>query len=211
MPKRTVFSYIKQLRRQIFTTHELAAVSGKSLSAVTQALNFLEREGAIFKVRRGIWAEVTSQPISPYMAVPFLLPRNQAYVSFISALHLYGIIEQIPQVITVASLSHSKTINTKIGVFCVHRIHPLFFDGFNWYKGLGNFLIAEPEKALIDCLYVSGRRKKQFGYFPELNFPKSFSFKKAKYWVRKIPNYNLKIYVQKRLAALEESNKKRMH
>jgi predicted transcriptional regulator of viral defense system len=200
----TIFSYIKQLQRSVFTTYELAAVSGKSLSATTQALNFLKKEGIVFKIYRGVWSENTNERISPYAALQFLFPRQRAYVSFLSALHIYGIIEQIPQVITVASLTHSKTINTKIGVFCVHRIQPLFFGGFGWYKGSGSFLIAEPEKALIDCLYLSARRKKQFGYFPELEFPKSFSFKKAKYWVRKIPNYNLRIYVRKKLAALEK-------
>jgi len=168
----TIFSYIKQLQRSVFTTYELAAVSGKSLSATTQALNFLKKEGIVFKIYRGVWSENTNERISPYAALQFLFPRQRAYVSFLSALHIYGIIEQIPQVITVASLTHSKTINTKIGVFCVHRIQPLFFGGFGWYKGSGSFLIAEPEKALIDCLYLSARRKKQFGYFPELEFPK---------------------------------------
>lgn len=205
MPGRTVFSYIKQLQRPVFTTHELAAVSGKSLSGTTQALNFLEKEGIIFKIYRGVWSENTNERISPYTALQFLFPRQRVYVSFISALHIYGIIEQIPQVITAASLSHSKTINTKIAVFCVHRINPSFFDGFDWYKGVGSFLIAEPEKALVDCLYLSARRKKQFGHFPELYFPKSFSFKNVEGWIGKISNSNIRTYVQKKFTVLKPS------
>lgn len=205
MPGKTVFSYIKQLQRPVFTTHELAAVSGKSLSGTTQALNFLEKEGIIFKIYRGVWAENTSGRISSYAALQFLFPRQRAYVSFISALHIYGIIEQIPQVITVASLSHSKTINTEVGVFCVHRINPSFFDGFGWHEGRASFLIAEPEKALIDCLYLSARRKKQFGRFPELYFPKSFSFKKAQKWIGRISDRNIRVYVQKKFNQLWET------
>lgn len=200
--------FIKKLHRPVFTTYELSSISGKSLSATTQALNFLQRQGFIFKIYRGIWAEVRDEYISPYIVVPFLLPGQRAYVSFISALHLYGIIEQIPQVITVASTVHTKKIQTKIGTFSIHRIAPLFFDGFVWYKGDTNFLIAEPEKALVDCLYLSARKKKQFSYFPELYFPRTFSFKKAKEWVEKISNPKVSIYLQKKLDTIIKMQKK---
>lgn len=199
MPKQPLLKFIKQLNRPVFTTSELSGVSGKSLSATTQALNFLEKQGLLLKVYRGIWAESGSKSLSPYTIIPFLFPTHRAYVSFISALHLYGIIEQIPQTITLASTIHTKIIRTKIATFSVHQIAPSFFDGFDWYKGSGSFLIAEPEKALIDCLYLSARRKKQFGYFPELHFPESFSFKKAKVWAKKIPDSKISLCVQKKL------------
>ena len=202
MPKRPILVFIKRLHRPVFTTYELAALSGKSPSATTQALNFLKREGLIFKIYRGLWAEIGSEPLNPYAVIPFLFPRHRAYVSFISALHLYGIIEQIPQVVTLASTSHSKIIHTKIGTFSVHQISPLFFDGFSWYKKTGNFLIAEPEKALVDSLYISARRKKQFGCFPELRFPKSFSSKKVKEWAKKIPDPKISSYVRKKIGII---------
>jgi len=142
--------------------------------------------------------------LSPYSIIPFLFPRYRAYVSFISALHLYDIIEQIPQTITLASTSHSKTIVTKLGTFSVHQIVPSFFTGFDWYKNNGDFLIAEPEKALVDCLYLSACKKKQFSYFLELHFPKSFSFKKAKEWVKKIPNSKASIFALKKLRDIQK-------
>ena len=76
------------------------------------------------------------------------------------------------------------------------------FDGFDWYRETGDFLIAEPEKALIDSLYLSARKKKQFRYFPELYFPESFSFKKAGQWAEKIPDLRIQSYVKKRLTKL---------
>lgn len=199
MGRQSILVFIKKLRRPVFTTNELSSVSGKSLSTTVQALNFLEKQGLIFKVCRGIWAEVADERLSPYTIVQFLFPRHRAYISFISALHLYGIIEQIPQVVTLASTVHTKKIQTKIGAFSVHRITPSFFDGFVWYKGAGSFLIAEPEKALVDCLYLSARKKKQFAYFPELHFPKSFNFKKAKEWAGKIRDAKISTYVQAKL------------
>jgi len=197
--QKSILSYIKQLRRPIFTTFELAAISGKSLSTTTQTLNYLQRQGVIFKIYRGIWGEAYSNRISSYAVIPLLFPRQRTYVSFISALHLYGIIEQIPQMITLASTVHTKIIRTTIATYSVHRIAPSFFSGFIWYKETENFLIAEPEKALIDSLYLSACKKKQFGHFPELHFPKSFSFKKAQEWVKKISNAKIRVYVQKKL------------
>ena len=207
MRKRSILSFIRKLERPVFTTRELSAFSMRSLSAVTQALNFLQKEGLILKIYRGIWADAGSRRLSPYVVTPFLLPSHRVYVSFISALHLYGIIEQIPQEITLASTAHTKRINTSVGSFSIHRIAPSFFKGFDWYKGIGSFLIAEPEKALVDSLYLSGCRKKQFVYFPELHFPDSFSFMKVKKWSKKIHNAKIRSYVQKKIKTLPRQSK----
>ena len=198
MSKQSIMSSIKELNRPIFRTQELAVLSGKSLSNTTQSLNFLEKQELIFKVYRGLWAEVGNKDLGLYTIIPFLFSTHRVYVSFISALHLYGIIEQIPQVVTLASTAHTKTIHTRIGIFSIHRIAPSFFKGFDWYRGEGSFLIAEPEKALIDCLYLSACKKKQFSYFPELHFPESFSFKKAKEWAKNIPDPKIRSHVQKK-------------
>jgi len=141
--------------------------------------------------------------ISALEIIPYVFPRQRVYVSFISALHLHGIVEQIPQVITLASTAHTATIQTRAGVFSVHQIAPVLFDGFDWYKGGGNFLIAEPEKALIDSFYLSSRKKKQFGYFPELNFSDEFDFRKARQWAERIPNKAIRMNVFKKLETLK--------
>lgn len=206
MRKKSILSFIKKLKGPIFTTYQLSSVSGRSSSAVTQALTNLAQDDFLFKIHRGVWAEKSDRPINPYAVIPFLFTRNRAYVSFISALHLYGIVEQIPQVITLASTSHARAIHTKVGTFYVHRITPPFFDGFTWYKGEGSFLIAEPEKALIDSIYISAYKKKQFGYFPELYFSRAFSFKKARAWAKKIPSPKARSYVNKKLGAILKKN-----
>lgn len=202
MANKSLLWHIKKIGRPVFTTHQLCFLSGKSSSAVAQALNTLKKEGIIFKIYRGIWAEAGNEKLSAYQVIPFLLLRQRAYVSFISALHLYGIIEQIPQVITLAALSHTKTIHTAVGTFSVHQIHPKFFIGFDWYKKEGKFLIAEPEKALIDCLYLSTRKNKQFGHFPEFHFSKLFSFKKTENWIKKISEHTIRACVQRKYKSL---------
>lgn len=200
MIRRNIQKFIRKLNRPVFTTYELAHTAGKSLSTTTQSLNYLEKQGIVLKVYRGIWVDPNNPKVSPYAVIPFLLPRHRCYVSFISALHLHHMVEQIPQVITLASTSHTRTINTKIGTFCIHQLTPPFFKGFGWYKKTGSFLIAEPEKALVDSLYLSAYKKRQFGYFPELHFPPAFSLKKAKYWASIIPNVRVRKNVQKKIS-----------
>ena len=206
--RQTIMIFIKKAARPVFTTHELAALSGKSASTVIQCLNRLVRQGLIVKIYRGVWAEAGPRAISPFEIIPYLFPRQRVYISFVTALHLHGIVGQIPQVITLASTSHTRMIRTEAGVFSVHQIAPSFFDGFDWYKGEGNFLIAKPEKALIDSLYLSSRKKKQFGFFPELDFPAEFSFKKAVQWAERIPEKKIRQYVLEKLKALNGSSQK---
>jgi len=203
MRRHSILASIKKLNHPVFTTFELSTLSGKSLSVVTQGLNNLVREGFLIKVYRGIWAEVGNEQLSPYAVIPYLLVRHRAYVSFVSALHLYNMVEQIPQVITLATTSHSKLIRTKLGIFSLHQLTPKFFNGFNWYKGTEKFLIAEPEKALVDSLYLSACKKKQFGYFPEFSLPRGFSFKKVKQWAMSIPDTRIRTHVFKKIGDLK--------
>lgn len=207
MPERSVLEQIMSMRRPVFTTFELAALSGRSASASTQALARLARRGVVVKVRRGIWAVAGDPRASVFAVIPYLFPKDRAYVSFISALHLYGIVGQIPRVVTLASPAHTKTILTSLGTFSVHRIAPAFFAGFRWYKDSGTFLIAEPEKALVDSLYLSARKKRQYGHFPELDFPRSFSFRRAREWAARIPDGRIRKNVEGKLAAIAAERK----
>ena len=158
MSEKTVLSCIKQIDRPVFTTFELSRLCRKSSSTVIQTLNYLEKQGLVSKVYRGIWAGPGQKRVNAFAVVPYLFPKRRAYVSFISALHYHGIVEQIPQVVTVASTGHTRMIKTNVGAYSVHRIHPSFFNGFCWDK-TKTFLIAGSEKGLVDSLYISAHRK----------------------------------------------------
>ncbi len=152
-----IWRAVQKLNRLVFTTREIAVLTGMSLSSAAQGLARLEKQMVLKKVMRGLWALADDRRFSALMVVPFLNPSHQSYVSFISALHLYGFISQIPQTVTVASTAHSKKIITPIGVYSVHQISPEFFSGSRWHESR-HYLIATPEKTLVDCLYISSRR-----------------------------------------------------
>jgi predicted transcriptional regulator of viral defense system len=204
MSREPILKYVKKLGSAVFTTREIYAVSGKSLSGVVQGLSHLIKQGALVKIRRGVWAESSPDPISPFRIIPFLPSGQRTYLSFLSALHLHGIIGQIPQTISCASLAHTHVYKTAVGTFSMHRISPDFFFGFDWYKQTGDFLVAAPEKAFLDCLYLSGRKGNQFKHFPELDFPHSFSFTKARKWAGMIKDQRLRGFVLERLRAFRK-------
>jgi predicted transcriptional regulator of viral defense system len=203
MKRKSMLVHFKELRRPVATTGELSAMSGRSLPSTVDGLNLLVEKGLVIKIRGSVWAEAGNEKLNQYSVIPFLFPLHRVYVSFVSALHLHGIVERAPKAVMLAWCPlRTKVFHTPLGSYHVHRMDPLFFDGFGWHKETGSFLIAEPEKALVDCLYISTRRGKQFCRFPRLHFPRSFRFRRAREWVERISDWRTRSYVGKRLDML---------
>ena len=201
MSEHSIYEAIMKVSRPIFTSKEIAYFSGRSVSSVSTALGNIAGRGSITRIIRGLWAN-TVDPSFNQLSVVTFLSGSRAYISFLSALHIYGIISQIPKIIYAASISHTKIFKTPVGTYSFHQLSPLFFYGFDWHKGNNYFLIASPEKALVDSLYVSSRKGNRFGNFPELNFPRSFSFKRARKWVELIPQEKIRRNVLEKLENL---------
>jgi hypothetical protein len=202
MDSLSVIQAIQAIGRPIFTTREIALLVRGSLSSTSHVLSRLERRGLVRSVTRGVWCTPDDPKFSPFLLVPFLSGGHQAYVSFYSALNLHGLMEQIPQSVDVATTGHTHVTTTPVGTYSFHRLHPNFFAGFDWYRGGREFLIATPEKALIDTLYLSSRRGKRFRFFPELQFGRGFSLQEAQKWAARIPYPRIRKYVQEHLKSL---------
>lgn len=193
---------IRIIGRPAFTTREIALVLGTSIPSASHLLRRAQSRGFVGRASRGVWCQPSDPGFSPFgLAMVLSLPKP-AYISLLSALHLHGLIEQIPQTIFVATLGRSRTLRTPFGSYSFHRLHPSFFDGFEWYRAGTTFLIALSEKALVDALYLSSRRGKRFRHFPELDVGTGFSFAQARKWARRIPNSRLRTYVMGHLESL---------
>lgn len=190
MAEMSVIQAINTTGRLVVTTREIAALRRSSVSSNTQCLTRLEKQGIVTKIMRGVWGVTSDRRFSPFLVVPCIDPSHRAYVSFISALHIHAVISQIPQVITVASTAHSKKIRSPVGTYQIHQIAPEFFDGFDWNE-TGDYLIASPEKALVDCLYLASRKGKQYAHFPELDLSE-IDGKKTMEWVKKIKDRRIR-------------------
>lgn len=191
---------IHKMDRLVFSTREMAGLAGVSVGSATQSLKRLEQEGIVKKIFQGVWAQIGNKRFTPFLVLPYLALNHRVYLSFISALHIYNVISQIPQVITVASTAHTKILRTPIAAFHIHQIMPDFFCGFDWH-GSGDYLIATPEKALVDCLYLASRRGKFFANFPEMDVD-ILDKKLIRKWIGKIKSDQIRKSVTSRMEAI---------
>jgi predicted transcriptional regulator of viral defense system len=158
----------------IFTTRDFAAAAFLSLSAASKRLDRLAEKGFLVRVTKGVWANASHPHFHPLACVPYLLGKEQGYVSFLTALHLHGIVSQIPQTLQVATTGRGRALKSKLGTFEFLRIKPELMQlGSEWVDTHQPYLMATREKALLDVLYLSTRKNRRFAKLPELDLVES--------------------------------------
>ena len=104
-----------------------------------------------------------NQPLSEYRLffTANRLGRN-SYISLWSALRWYGFIpEGVYQVFSVTT-KQTHHFETPLGYFHYQHVKPDLFFGYRpVHAGQRDFLIAEPEKALLDTFYLSPELRDQ--------------------------------------------------
>lgn len=83
---------------------------------------------------------------------------QSSYISFESALNFYGILSQFPYEISNATTKKTCQKEFEGKVFTYTKIKNDLFWG---YEKKENFLIALPEKALLDQLYLAAKGQKR--------------------------------------------------
>lgn len=171
----------------VFTTAEVAEAAEVHLSNASTRLGELAEDGMLVRVRRGLWAMPTHPDFSPYAVVPHLFDTDDAgYVSLLSALHLHGMIEQIPQAVHIMAITRRPALSTPVGRYEFHTIQPKLYEGYEPYDRTWSFQIARPEKALFDVCYLAVRRGRRFSYLPELTLPEDFDADEFGSWVDRV-------------------------
>ena len=112
------------------------------------ALHRLAESGILERVRRGYY-RVTARPADE-AALANVLYRP-SYLSFESALARHGILSQIPYTMTFATTRRSKRMAIGGREAEFRQIKKDLFFG---YRLEGSLYVAEPEKALLDELYM---------------------------------------------------------
>lgn len=116
----------------------------------------LIRLGVLTKLERGVYTLSARQPQTFCVANTIHRP---SYISFETALNFYGILSQFPYEITSVTTAKpiQKTIQGKL--YTYSRVRPVLFFG---YEKTNGFLMATPEKALLDQAYFAARGLRQF-------------------------------------------------
>ena len=158
----------------VFTTRDFAAANRSSIAAASKRLERIAMSGFLTRIARGIWANTGHPHFHPLACVPHLLGNEQGCVSFLTALHLHGIVSQIPATIQVATTGHTRRLESPVGTYEFLKLKPaLLLDGVDWSDTRQPYLIATSEKALLDVFYQSTRKNRRFSSLPELDLTDS--------------------------------------
>jgi len=102
------------------------------------------------------------------------LGKEQGYVSFLTALHLHGVVSQIPKTIQIATTGRARSLDSPVGRYEFFQIKPeLMTQGVGWSESRLPYLVASAEKALLDTLYLATRKNRRFARMPELDVMQS--------------------------------------
>ena len=195
MNARDALTRLRRLGVPAVRTAEAAVALGLSKSAATMTLTRLA--GLVTQVRHGLWW--IDGPIDPYRLPDLLTAPYDSYLSLHTALHLRGLIEQIPEVFYVATQGRTQRATTEVGTFSLHHLAPEVFGGFE--ETAAGLRLATAEKALFDFAYLSAGRSRLFATLPELELPRGFKESEARRWLRKIPSARSRTLTDARLTS----------
>jgi len=141
-------------RSPILRTDELARKYKIVPVAVTQALARQEDRGLIERVGSKVYFNWMAADATPRELVNVL--REKAYISLESALREYGISTQSPQVLTCVTTERPREFNAKSIRISYRGISQRLYWGYQTKRTrYGSYQIAEPEKALLDWIYLN--------------------------------------------------------
>lgn len=191
------------LENSIFTTRDFALQTDMRIDSATRLLKRYSTDQLIIKVTRGLWANKNHPSFSPLALTPYLLGSEQGYVSFLTALQIHGVISQISSRVQIASTGHSRKLKSIVGEFEFLQMNPKYFNvGIEWTSHQHPYAMATPEKALLDCLYISSKKGKRFKHFPELELEYLSPPKLKKLLKEHHFNLSLENYLQERFKQL---------
>lgn len=156
----TIYQRLLKERRAVVSTSDLRTLLRVPLNnTLYHLVQRLVRQGILTRLGKGLFA-VAGVPLHEFAMANALYPPS--YISLESALHFYGILLQTPRLITSVTPRRPHRFMIEGKEFSYAHIAPRLFQGF---LRRGDFLIAEPEKALLDELYLisKGRRRLDLG------------------------------------------------
>lgn len=183
----TAYSILKELKIPAFRTSDVAASLSVERKYASELLRRLAKEDLVIPLKKGLWSLKETDPME---WVPLLHAPALSAVSLQTALFYHGLIEQIPAVIYAVTTGPTRKFTTGKQSFSFHHLQPKFYFGYEPVPRAG-FLMASPEKALIDFLYLSGGKSTLFKRLPELEIPRAFRRRLAWDCIERIPSPRL--------------------
>lgn len=135
----------------------------KKVKTLYELLQRLEKEGVIQRIIKGRY-HFSLREYNDFELANFLV--NPSYISLESALSFYGILSQFPYTVTSITPLKPRRITYQEKEYEFSHLESKYFFGF---VKKDNFLIAKPEKALLDELYFMAKKLRRV-HVTDLNF-----------------------------------------
>lgn len=189
---------IKELNISVLTSNDVATLLNITPSYASHTMRKLQQTGTVFRLKKSLWG--LTGKLDRFALPGYLCAPMPTYISLHSALHIHGIIEQIPEVIYAVSTSQTHRYETEVAVVSIHHLHPDFFFGYAVSED-PMIKIATAEKALIDYLYLQPAKSKLFYALPEID-TSALSLDLAREYIEKIPYSKRRKMVESRFGQL---------
>lgn len=138
---------------RLFAPQDLRHLLRASETSVRFLLTRAHKRGDVFKLRRELYALPDLLPSELELANALISP---SYISFLYALSYYHLIPEAVFEIASVTTRTTRRFEALGKVFTYHHIKPTAFTGYHPENiGGKTILIAEPEKAFVDCLYFA--------------------------------------------------------
>ena len=140
--------------KPFWTVEEIAAAVGLPLASTRVFCSRKVKSGELVGARRNLYLlpeSLKNFEEQDLFALANLM-QTPSYVSFTSALSFYGLTTQLSRDL-VESANPVRVKQYKVGAisFRYYFCQPAYYFGFQKKNGV---FIADPEKALLDCLYL---------------------------------------------------------
>lgn len=143
---------LEKITSPVFSIQDLK-ISG--ISIFPYQISKLNKDKYIQKIKNGLYVFSNKKESIPTEHLAFKI-YNPSYISLEWALHYYGLIPEVVYNITSISTKATRKFKNDFGIFIYRNIKKELFWGYKKEEKNGNiYLIAEPEKALLDYIYFN--------------------------------------------------------
>jgi len=145
----------KNTSKKIFSLNDLKVLSGDNTSTVSVQLSRLSRMGMVKNPVKGWYLNPFNTPSMEELS---MVLRTPSYLSLEYALSRHGILSQDVHTYTLVTTKLPHTYRSDESIFEYHQIKRSLFWG---YSTEGNVNISDPEKALLDLIYIRYSKNKE--------------------------------------------------
>lgn len=139
----------------LFSATDLSRLFGATRIAATFFLHRYFQRGYILRVKRGLYAFPDALPPEPFVANKIYAP---SYVSLEFALSYHRVIPETVYEITSITTKTTRRFEAIGRIFSYRNVRREAFTGYRMEKQGGfSFLLADPDKALVDACFFRAR------------------------------------------------------